>query len=209
MTLFKKAVKGGWHMQKMIAPVIAGALLAATISAQTTTPTTSTTTTSTFCKTVKGMSTETIMPASQAPNDPFGRVIGLFSGDFAGVATVSLTSFLTSAPMFSPTSGPSTLMQVRHVFLTGPGDTISTLGQVLFNPAPATQPTQTNFVNSICPLAPCIVENPQVLTVIGGTGRWAGATGQITTLGLGNLNLPANEGSFVYMVSGQVCIPEP
>lgn len=193
-------------MRKIIAPVITAALLAVSVNAQTTT---TTPTTPTICKTVSGMSTETIVPASQAPNDPYGRVLGMFSGDFAGIATVSLTAFLSTAPAFSPPSGASTLMQVRHVFLTGPGDTVITLGQVLFNPGPATEPTQTNFVNSICPLAPCLVENPQVLTVIGGTGRWAGATGQINSLGLGNLNLPASEGVFVYMVTGQICIPEP
>jgi hypothetical protein len=184
--------------------IAAMALMAGSICAQTTTTTPAPTT----CKTISGMSTETIVPASQAPNDPYGRVLGLFSGDFAGIATVSLTAVLTTPPAFSAPSGASSLMQVRHVFLTGPGDTVITLGEVLFNPGPATLPTQTNFVNSICPLAPCIVENPQVLTVIGGTGRWNGATGQITSLGIGNLNLPAGQGAFVYMVTGQVCIPK-
>ena len=189
-------------MSKKIALLIGAAVLVGSISAQTPAG-------PTICKSISGMSTETIVPASQAPNDPFGRVLGLFTGDFAGVSTVSLTAALTTPPAFSPPSGASTLMQVRHVFLTGPGDTVITLGEVLFNPGPATEPTQTNYVNSICPLAPCVVENPQVLTVIGGTGRWAGATGQITSLGLGNLNLPKNQGAFVYMVSGQVCIPVP
>jgi hypothetical protein len=190
-------------VRKVIAPLCAAALLATSVSAQTTA------TTPTICKTVNGMSTETIVPASQAPNDPYGRVLGMFTGDFAGIATVSLTAVLTTPPAFSPPAGASSLMQVRHVFLTGPGDTIITLGQVLFNPGPATEPTQIFFVNSVCPLAPCLVENPQVLTVIGGTGRWNGATGQITSLGLGNLNLPAGQGAFVYMVSGEICIPAP
>lgn len=194
-------------MWNKIAPLLGAALLLGNTNAQT--GTTATTPSPTICKKVSGMSTETIVPASQAPNDPFGRVLGLFTGDFAGIATVSLTAALTTPPAFSPPSGASTLMQVRHVFLTGPGDTVITLGEVLFNPGPATEPTQTNFVNSICPLAPCVVENPQVLTVIGGTGRWAGATGEIKSLGLGNLNLPANQGAFVYMVSGEICIPVP
>ena len=164
------------------------------------------------------MSTETIIPESQAPNDLYGRILGLFIGDFAGIAKVSLTALLTSPPGFSdPQAGTSILIKVRHVFLTGPGDTVITLGNVIFNPAPATEPTQTNFVNSICPYAPCVVETPQVLTVIGGTGQWARATGQINSLGIGNLNFPAGrgagyvdvpvgKGTFVYMVTGQICV---
>ena len=104
-------------MQKVIAPLVGVALMACTMTAQTATPTAP----ATICKSVSGMSTETIIPASQAPNDPFGRVLGMFSGDFAGIATVSLTAVLTTPPAFSAPSGASSLMQVRHVFLTGQG----------------------------------------------------------------------------------------
>lgn len=190
-------------MQKRIAPFVAGALLilvggASVVNAQT----------GTICKSISGVSQETIVPASQAPGDPFGRVIGLFQGDFAGYPTVALTAALVSPPAFSPPSGASSLMQARDVYLTGPGDTVITLGQVLFNPGPATLPNQSNFVNSVCPFAPCVVENPQTLNIIGGTGKWANATGQLTGLGIGNLNLTVGQGSFVYMVTGQVCVPK-
>lgn len=194
---------------RKLAPLMAAVLFAGSLAAQT------------KCKTVSGMSTETIVSASQAPNDMYGRILGLFIGDFAGIAKVSLTAVMTSPPGFSdPEAGASILIQVRHVFLTGPGDTLITQGNILFNPGPGTEPTQTNFVNSICPLAPCVVETPQVLTVIGGTGRWTGATGQINGLGIGNLSFPAargigyvdapvGQGSFVFMVTGQVCVPVP
>jgi len=191
-------------------PLIAAVIFAGSLSAQTD---------PTICKTVSGISTETIVPASQAPSDLYGRLLGLFSGDFAGIARVSSTSLWTSPPGFSnPPSGSSILIQLSQVFLTGPGDTLTTVGSVIFNPGAATEPTQTNYVNSICPLAPCVVEAPQVLTVTGGTGRWAGATGQITSLGIGNLSfppgigigyvdVPVGKGAFVYMVHGQVCVP--
>jgi hypothetical protein len=161
------------------------------------------------CRTIKGQMSETIVPASQAPNDPFGRILGLFTGDFGGVPTVAVTAFLVTQPQFSNPSGPSTVMTVRHVFLLAPGDTVITLGQTIFTPAPATEPGQTNFVNSVCPFSPCLVENPQVLTIIGGTGRYVGATGQLKNLGLGNLDLLNNIGVFTFVASGEVCLPAP
>jgi hypothetical protein len=162
------------------------------------------------CKTVSGVMSETIVPQSQAPNDPFGRIIGMFNGDFSGVSVAAITAFLTTPPAFSPAqAGPSSVMQVRHVFMTGPGDTVITLGKTIFTPGPAIQPGQFNFVNSICPFAPCVVENPQVLDIIGGTGRWAGAKGVLENLGIGNLDLTNGQGTFVFVVKGEVCIPKP
>jgi hypothetical protein len=160
------------------------------------------------CKTIQGTSYETIVPQSQAPNDPFGRILGLFTGDFGGISTVAITAILVTQPQFSSPSGPSLVMTVRHVFLLAPGDTVITLGKTIFTPGPATQPGQFNFVNSVCPFAPCVVENPQVLDIIGGTGRYKGATGQLRNLGMGNVDLPNNQGVFNFVVSGEVCIPK-
>jgi hypothetical protein len=162
----------------------------------------------TQCKTVKGQMSETIVPASQAPNDPFGRILGLFTGDFGGVNTVAVTAFLVTQPQFSPPTGPSNVMTVRHVFLLAPGDTVISLGKTIFTPGPATQPGQFNGVSSVCPFAPCVVENPQVLTIIGGTGRYDGATGELRNLGSGNLDLLNGQGVFTFVVSGEVCIPK-
>jgi len=163
----------------------------------------------TVCKTIKGQMSETIVPASQAPNDPFGRILGMFTGDFGGVANVAVTAFLVTQPAFSNPGGPSSVMTVRHVFLLAPGDTVITLGKTIFTPAPATEPGQFNYVSSVCPFAPCVVENPQVLNIIGGTGRYVGATGQLRNLGVGNLDLLNNIGVFTFVATGEVCIPRP
>jgi hypothetical protein len=160
------------------------------------------------CKTIKGQFSETIVPASQAPGDPFGRVLGLFTGDFGGVATAAVTAFLVTQPQFSNAGGASAVMTVRHVFLLAPGDTVITLGKTIFTPAPATEPGQTNYVASVCPFAPCLVENPQVLTIIGGTGRYVGATGELRNLGLGNLDLLNGLGTFTFISSGEICLPK-
>ncbi len=162
----------------------------------------------TNCKHVSGTSTETIIPPSGAPNDPFGRVLGMFYGDFAGIANAAFTAILVTPPEFSGPSGPSKLITVKHVFLTGPGDTIATTGKAAFIPGPATQPGQTEVIQSHCPGTPCVIENPQVLDIIGGTGRFAGATGQLQNLGQGNLNLAQGQGVFIYVVKGQVCLPK-
>lgn len=159
------------------------------------------------CSPIRGQMSETIVPASQAPNDPFGRILGMFTGNFGGSATnVAVTAFLVTPPAFSAPSGPSAVMQVRHVFLVAPGETVITLGKTIFTPGPATQPGQTNFVNSVCPFAPCVVQNPQVLDIIGGTGRFEKATGQLRNLGSGNLDLPNGQGVFTFVVDGEVCL---
>lgn len=161
-----------------------------------------------ICQKVAGTMQETILPQETAPNDPFGRILGSFSGNMGGATNASITAFLVTPPAFS--SGPlgnSQVMQVRHAFLTGPGDVITTLGKTIFNVAPATLPGETTYNSSRCPGTPCVVQNPQVLTITGGTGRWAGASGELRNLGLGNLNLPQGQGTFTFVVAGEVCLP--
>jgi hypothetical protein len=148
------------------------------------------------------------VPQEAVPNDPFGRILGLFTGSFAGVTNAAVTAFLVTPPMFSAAApAPSQVMQVRHAFLTGQGDVVTTLGRTIFNPAPATFPGDSTGIVSSCPGTPCLVENPQVLDITGGTGRWAGASGQLRNLGLGNLNLPQGQGVFTFVVQGEVCLP--
>lgn len=174
----------------------------------------------TRCSSINGMMIETISTASQVPNDPFGRIVGTFTGDFGGVTNASLTAFLTTPPAFSGPSGPPSVMQVRHVFNTGPGDTVNTLGRTIFIPAPVVLPaaiaanpgsvpgtTAAPVGPSQCPLTPCVVTNPQVLDIIGGTGRFEGATGQLRNLGQGNLDLLNGKGQFVFIVTGEICFP--
>jgi len=161
-----------------------------------------------ICQKVSGTMLETIVPAEAVPNDPFGRILGMFTGNFAGVQNASLTAFLATPPIFSPGApAPSQVITVRHAFLTGPGDVITTLGRTIFNPAPATLPGQSVGVTSNCPDTPCLVENPQVLNVTGGIGRWAGATGQLRNTGIGNIDLPHGQGTFTFVVTGEVCLP--
>jgi hypothetical protein len=160
------------------------------------------------CQKITGTMSETILPQESAPNDPFGRILGAFTGSFGGAANASVTAFLVTPPGFS--SGPlatTNVIQVRHAFLTGPGDVVTTLGKTIFNVAPATLPGETAYNASKCPNTPCVVENPQVLTITGGTGRWAGASGELRNLGLGNINLPQGQGWFTFVVAGEVCVP--
>lgn len=170
------------------------------------------------CYSISGTFTESIVASSQVPNDPFGRVVGSFIGDIGGVTNASVTSFLTSPPLFSGPSGPPGIIQVRHVFNTGPGDSINTLGRAVFIPAPVVLPsaiaanpgsvpgtTAAPVGPSQCPLTPCVVTVPQVLDIIGGTGRFAGATGQLRNLGQGNLDLLNGKGQFVFISTGEVC----
>jgi hypothetical protein len=124
------------------------------------------------------------------------------------VVNASLTAFLVTPPAFSgATLSPSQVMTVRHAFLTGPGDVLTTLGKTIFNPGPATLPGETTSASSRCPGTPCVVENPQVPTITGGTGRWAGASGEFRNLGVGNLNLPQGQGWFTFVSTGEVCVP--
>src|SRR5437868_14911550 len=54
------------------------------------------------CQKVSGTMMETIVPADAVPNDPFGRILGMFTGNFAGVQNASITAFLATAPLVSP-----------------------------------------------------------------------------------------------------------
>jgi hypothetical protein len=172
------------------------------------------------CSSISGVSVETIAPASQAPNDPFGRIIGIFTGDFAGVTNASFSAILTTPPAFSPASGAPSVMQIRHVFSTGPGDTVITLGKTVFIPSPIVLPTAlalnpgtvpgTNAAPiqaSQCPGTPCVITISQVLDIIGGTGRFEGVTGQLRNLGQGNVDLLNGKGQFIFADSGEVCFP--
>lgn len=160
------------------------------------------------CQKISGSSTETILPKDSAPNDPFGRIVGLFTGSFAGTSAVPMTAFLTTPPTFSPGFPiPATVIEVQQAFVTGPGDTVTAKGKVLFNPGPASLPGENTTQLSKCPGTPCMVQVPQQFTITGGTGRWVGASGQLRNIGIGNLNLPQGQGSFTFLVDGEVCLP--
>jgi hypothetical protein len=160
------------------------------------------------CQRITGTATETIVPPAAAPNDPFGRVIGTFTGDFGGATNGVLSAFLASPPVFSSGGlAPVQTIQERHVFLTGPGDTVITSGTTSFNIAPNVQPGSTQTTPSRCPAAPCVVQVPQSLEITGGSGRWAGASGKITAIGIGDIDLTQGQAVFTLNVRGEICIP--
>jgi hypothetical protein len=162
-----------------------------------------------LCQKITGTGAETILPRDSSPNDPFGRIAGSVTGNFAGAPNVSKTAILTSPPAFSSTAtfAIPTPISVREAFVTSPGDSIYANGTSIFTVAPGTQPGETTPALSRCPGPPCVVTVNKILTINGGTGRWANATGQIRELGIGNLNPPAGQGVFVSFVDGEVCLP--
>jgi hypothetical protein len=162
------------------------------------------------CQKISGASTETILPQESAPGDMFGRILGSFTGNFAGASHVAYTAILVSPPVFSaasPLASP-TPIAVKEAFVTSPGDVITVTGTSFFNLAPSAQPGEnTSGGANRCPGTPCVIQIPKTLKITGGTGKWTGATGQIRGLGLGNLNLPQGQGSFTFMIEGEVCLP--
>lgn len=162
------------------------------------------------CQKISGSASETILPKEVAPNDPFGRILGSFTGSFAGVSNVPYTAILTSPPVFSAAGFPSvqTPIAVREAYVTGPGDSITFTGSSIFNLAPASLPGDTASASPVsrCPGTPCVVQIPKDMVVTGGTGRWAGASGLLRGVGLGNLNLPQGQGTFIFSLDGEVCV---
>ena len=160
-----------------------------------------------LCQKISGTAVETILPRDSAPNDPFGRIGGTLTGNFAGVSRVSKTAILTSAPAFSSNGVFAARLPigVSEVFVTGPGDSLTVKGTSYFTQAPATLPGETVQVSSKCPGTPCVLVVTKVSTITGGTGRWAGVTGELREIGLGNLNLPQGQGTFVSFVDGEAC----
>jgi hypothetical protein len=86
---------------------------------------------------VSGITTETILPREAAPNDPFGRVVGTFTGSLGGASTAAVTAFLASPPAFSGGGlATATAIQVKQAWVTAPGDVFTTAGKAFFNVAP-------------------------------------------------------------------------
>jgi hypothetical protein len=113
--------------------------------------------------------------------DP-NTTLGPATGDLRGAVAATLT-----AP---PQSGPNgtVLFHVQHHWVTESGDNI------LFDPAVATTAplSQTRFA---------VISYPTHIT--GGTGRFAGATGDLTSIGEADL-----VAGTVFRYSGQVCFAD-
>jgi len=147
------------------------------------------------CQNVTGGFTEFVIAPFGSPNDPLGRVVLQINGTITGIGTAILTSV-------GPGPSPGTLgATTRHLFLVSSGvlqeaDQITATGVAVFTPIP-------NSAN---------VQDLLTLTITGGTGKYAGASGTIVAKGTGINFFPlppgpssANQSSFSFALSGQLC----
>jgi hypothetical protein len=145
------------------------------------------------CVKVRAKSTEIVITPFGSPNDPLGRTVfdaqgGLFEGTAVG------TAILTSV---GPGPTPGTLGATsRHVFVVTEQDQLTATGVLVFTPIAGTP----NVTSSL------------TLTVTGGTGKFASATGTLVGTGTGFNFFPlppgpssANNSSFQYTFTGELC----
>lgn len=124
------------------------------------------------CQNVSGSMTETIIPA---PNDPFGRALGIVSGALNGVSTAVITS---------PDGSKSS-----DVIVTSRGDLLQGNGALTLTPIPGNSTELTVNV---------------ILTITGGAGKYSGATGTLRYHGLAQFTSPTT-GTFNVIYQGSVC----
>jgi hypothetical protein len=131
------------------------------------------------CQHVRGGITDTIIPS---PNDPLGRVLGNVNGVLNGVSTAVITSQ-------NPPNATSS-----DVFVTNGGNMLTATGAVTLTPVPGKPPGE--FTLHV------------ILTVTGGSGKYAGAIGTITFEGQAH-NLFGGPGvaTFDVIYQGSVCGP--
>ena len=133
------------------------------------------------CQHVRGGITETVIPS---PNDPFGRALGNVHGVLNGASTAVLTSRNPSPTALNFTS--------FDVFVTNRGDMLTATGAVVMTPVPGKPPGE--FTSDV------------TLTITGGSGKYAGATGTITFEGQGhNVFGGPGVGTFDVIYRGSVC----
>ena len=135
------------------------------------------------CQHVRGAITETEIPS---PNDPMGRVLSNVDGVLNGAATAFITSQNPSPDGLKATS--------FDVFVTNRGDMLIATGAVTLTPISGKPPGE-------------FTENA-TLTVTGGSGKYAGATGTIALEGQAhNVFGGPGVGTFNVIYQGSVCGP--
>jgi hypothetical protein len=135
------------------------------------------------CQYVRGGIRETQIPA---PNDPMGRTLSNVDGVLNGAGTSLVTSTNQAA------GGVLTATSL-DVFVTTEGDMLTATGAVKLTPIPAKPPGE-------------FTENA-TLTVTGGSGKYAGATGTITLEGLAHNLFGPGLTTFHVIYQGSVCGP--
>ena len=115
------------------------------------------------CKKVNGHATWTLIPA---PFDPNGRILGPSTGDLKAAISAIILSLSAN-----PSTGVITADSLE-VWVLGATDTFVANGHATFTPIPG-QPIGT-------------VQDNLTLTLTGGTGEFAGATGTINVTGVGH-----------------------
>jgi hypothetical protein len=133
------------------------------------------------CTEVSGKFNEMILPADSAPNDPAGRVLGNVDGTLSGATTAFIVSI-------APARDGGLRVATNNAFATLEGNLLFTSGVA-----------DWTFIQN------GFYQVDLTLTVTGGAGRYAGATGTIRVLGVGN-NVGPGSGQFLHEYRGQVCV---
>ena len=144
------------------------------------------------CDKVKGKMTEIPVDPFAAPGDPFGRTVVSTQGNLSATGTAVLTSV-------GPGPTPGTLGATsRYVLVFSPADQLIASGNLVITPIPNASDVSTTLT----------------LAIVGGRGKYAGATGAIEATGTGFNFFPlppgpsaANALTFEYTFSGQICTP--
>jgi len=126
------------------------------------------------CQSLVGSMTETIIPP--APNDLYGRALGIVNGVLNGASTSVVTS---------PDGSTSS-----DVIVTNRGDILTGTGAITLTPVPGSSDFTVNVI----------------LTITGGSGKYSGATGTLTYMGLAQFP-SATTGTFNLIYRGSACGP--
>jgi len=113
--------------------------------------------------------------------------LGVVEGDLKGAVAATILNI-------APGSGGTVLFSVQHHFVTEAGDTI------LVDPATAT-------TKEVAPGLFAVLNYP--VHIKGGTGKFAGATGDFNNIGAAELNADGVTGRTVFRYSGQLCFAAP